>query len=65
MIYGILYNTLIGAKPLRIIFDKVNEFVRDYGVTKYLPYFHFKNYGAIYDRIKCLKGLKSGITYFS
>ena len=36
LIYRILYKTLIGAKPLPIIFDKVNGFIRAYDKTKYL-----------------------------
>ena len=34
LICDILHDTLIGAKPLRIIFDKVDGFIRDYGGTK-------------------------------
>ena len=28
------YKSLVGAKPLRITFDKVNGFIRDYVGTK-------------------------------
>ena len=36
LMYDVLYKTLIGAKPLCIIFDKVNEFIRDFDRMKYL-----------------------------
>ena len=34
-----LYKTLIGAKPLRIRFDKVNGFIRIYDGTRCLVLF--------------------------
>ena len=37
LIYGVLYKTLIGAKPLHVMFNKVDRFIRDY--TKYLALF--------------------------
>ena len=30
LIYDVSYKTFIGAKPLRIMFDKVNRFIRVY-----------------------------------
>ena len=36
LMYDVLYKTLFGAKPLCIIFDKVNEFIRDFDRMKYL-----------------------------
>ena len=39
MIYDVLYESLIGAKSLRITFDKVDRLIRDYGGTKYLVLF--------------------------
>ena len=38
------YRTLISAKPSRIIFDKVDEFIRDYDGTKYLVLFGFEKW---------------------
>ena len=35
-IYDVLYKTLIGTKLLRIMFDKVDGFIRDYNGIKYL-----------------------------
>ena len=54
---------MIGAKPLRIMFNKVNGFIRDYDETKYLVLYGLEKNDAIYDRIRYLTGLKSGITY--
>ena len=45
------------------ICDTVNGFIRDYDGTKYLVLFGLEKYDAIYDRIRYLIGLKSGITY--
>ena len=36
MVYDVSYKTLIGAKPLGIIFDNVDGFVRVNIETKYL-----------------------------
>ena len=60
-IYDVLYKTLIGAKPLRIMFDKVDAFVRDYNGTKYLVLFGPEKYYAIFNRIRYLVGLKNSI----
>ena len=63
MIYEVPYKTLIRAKPLRIMFDKVNEFTRDYYRTKYLVLFDLEKNNAIYDRFRYLVELKSGVTF--
>ena len=65
LIYEVSFKNFIGAKPLRIIFDKVNGFVRDYDGIKYLVLFGLEKYDAIYDRIIYLIGLKSDITNVS
>ena len=36
LIYNISYKPLIGAKPLRINFDRVDGFIRVYDGTTYL-----------------------------
>ena len=38
-ILDVLCKTLIGAKPLRIMLNKVDGFTRDYDSTKYLIFF--------------------------
>ena len=43
LIYGISYKNLIGAKPLRIMFNKVDEFIRVYDGTRYLVYLVVNN----------------------
>ena len=62
LLYGIPYKTLIGAKPLRIIFSKVDKFVRNYYLIKYLVLFGLKKYDAIYDTVRYLIGLKSSLS---
>ena len=42
-VYVILYKTLIGAKPLRIRFDKVVGFIRAYDRARYSALFGPKN----------------------
>ena len=62
LIYEISYKTFMGKKPLRIRFNKVNEFIKIYDGTRYLvllgPGWHY----AIYNRIICLISEKNGIT---
>ena len=61
------FKTLIGVKPLRIRFDKVDGLIRVYDGTRYLVLFGIEKYDFIYNRIRCLIGAESGITlcYFS
>ena len=63
MIYDISYKTLIDPKPLHIRFDKIDGFIRIYDVTRYLTLFGSEKYDTIYDRIRYLISLKSGMTY--
>ena len=52
MVYNISYKTLIGAKPMRIKFDKVDGFIRVYDGIRYLVLFGPEKYNAIYSRIR-------------
>ena len=61
LIYKVFYNTFIGAKPLRIIYNKLDGFVRDYDGTKYLVLFDSEKDHAIFDRVIYLVGLISCI----
>ena len=63
MIYDISYKTLIDSKSSCIRFDKIDGFIRVYGGARYLVLFGPEKYDAIYNRIKYLIGIKSGITY--
>ena len=47
----------------RIRFNQVDGFIRIYDGTRYLTLFGSEKYEAIYNRIKYLISLKSGITY--
>ena len=42
LIYDVSYKTTTGAKPLRIMFNKVDGFIRNYGGSKYLVLFDAK-----------------------
>ena len=54
---------MICAKPLRIRYDKVDGFARVCDGTRYLVLFSPGIFDAIYNRIRYLISLKSGITY--
>ena len=56
-------KTLIGPKPLCIRFDKIDGFIRIYDGTRYLVLLCPEKYDTIYNRIRYLISLKSGITY--
>ena len=61
--YGISHKSLIGARPLRIRFNKVDGFIRVYDGTTYLALFGPEKHDAIYNRIKYFISQKSVITY--
>ena len=63
MIYDIYYKLLIGAKPLRINFGKIDQFIRIYDGNRYLTLFDSAKYGVIYNGIRYLIVVKSAITY--
>ena len=63
MVYYISYKTFIVVKPLRIRFDKIDGFIRVYDRTRYLFSFGGEKNNFIYNRIRYLIGVKSGITY--
>ena len=54
---------LIGAKPLRIRFDKIDGFTRFYDGTRYLMLLDHEKYDAIYNRIR-YKSKKQYHIYF-
>ena len=43
LVYKIFCKTLIGAKPMRIRFDKINGFIRVCDGTRYLVLIGFQN----------------------
>ena len=57
----ILYLWLLQHFCIR--FDKANGFDRVYDETRYFAMFGDEKYGFIYNRIRYLMGVKSGITY--
>ena len=62
-IFDISYNTLIDAKPFRIMLNDVDGLIRYYDGTKYLALFDLENDDSFYDRIRYLIRLESGMTY--
>ena len=63
LIYDISYKTLLGSKLLRVRFSKIDGFLRIYDGTRYLTLFATEKYDVIYDKIRHIISLKSGITY--
>ena len=62
MIY-VAYETQHSAKPLRIVFDKIDGCIREYDGTKYLALFHSnEKYERIADRIRYLIMINSNIS---
>ena len=53
----------MGAKPIRIRFNKMDEFARIYAGTTYLLLFAGKKYDSNYNKIRYLVGVISGITF--
>ena len=63
MVYDISYKNLIGAKPLYIMFNKIDGFIRVYNGTRYLVLFSPEKYDFVCNSIIYLINQKSGITY--
>ena len=55
---------MIGAKPLRIRFDKIDGFIKVYDGTRYLVLFVGEKYDFIYNRIRYLIQVKRCIMDF-
>ena len=51
LVYNTSYKTLIDAKPLCIMFEKIDGFNRVYDETRYLVFFVSENYNSIYNII--------------
>ena len=62
LVYNISYKNLIG-KPFTIRCDELDGFIRIYDGTRYLVLFESEKYDSIYNRIRYLGSVKSGITY--
>ena len=52
----------MGAEPSRIRLNKINGFIKGHDGTRYLALFGGEKYDFIYNRIRYLIGMKSGIT---
>ena len=63
LIYNVVFKTLYGAKPLRIVFNKIDGYTRKYDSTKYLALFHCDEKNErIFDRRSYSNMLKSNIS---
>ena len=62
LIYDILYKNFIGAKPLRIRFDEIDESIKIYDESRYLVLFDHAWCDEIWHRIRYLISEKIGIT---
>ena len=63
LVYNISFKSLIDSKPLHIIFNKIDGFIRVYDGTRYLVLFGKEKYDFLYNRIRYRISVKSGITY--
>ena len=63
LMYDVLHKTMIGAKPLDIMFDKVNGFITDYDEVKYLTLFVLGKYDAFFDRILYKNKTKKSVVF--
>ena len=54
---------MIGAKPLRIRFDKADGFIRVYDGTKHVVLLKPEKYNAVFNRVRYLIGIKNSISY--
>ena len=61
--YNISYKTLIHIKLLRIMFDKINVFIRLYDGTRHLVLFGIEKYDFVNNRIRYPIGVNGGTTY--
>ena len=53
LMYSVSYKTSYGAKPLCIIFYKIDGYFRKYDSSKYVALFHYnKKYKRIFERIR-------------
>ena len=50
-------------KPLRIMFDKINVFIRVYDGTRHLVLFGIEKYDFVYNRIRYLIGANGDTMY--
>ena len=54
---------MIGDKPLHIRLDKIDGFIWVFDGSRHLVLFEAEKFDFIYNRIRYLVGVKSGITY--
>ena len=62
LLFDVSYKSLIGSKPLLIRFNKIDGIIRIYDRTRHLTLLGNKKYNTIYNKIRYLISIKSGIT---
>ena len=63
LIYDVVVKTPYSSKPLRILFDRLDSYIRKQNRTRYLTLFHSdKKYEISFDRIRYLTMLKNSIS---
>ena len=63
MIYNTSYKTFMGAKLLRIRFDRIHGFIKTLDWPRYLVLFGPEIYSAIYGKINYTESEKTNIKY--
>ena len=63
LVYNKSYKSVIDSKPLRIRLNKIDGFIRVYDGTRYLVLFGSEKNDYIYNMIRYLMSVKSGIAY--
>ena len=63
LVYKLSHKNLIISKYLRIRSDKTDGFFRFYDGIRYLVLSGKEEHDIVYNRIRCLAGVKRGITY--
>ena len=61
LVFNISQKTLIDVKPLRIRFDKIDEFIRVYDGARYLTLFGSEKYDFMHKRIKHVIEVKNDV----
>ena len=63
LVYNMSYKSVIDSTPLLIRLNKIDGFVRVYDGTRYLLLFGSEKNDYIYNMIRYLMSVKSGIAY--
>ena len=65
MVYNISCKRSTDSNPLGIRFNKIDEFIRFYDGIRYLELFGSEKFNSIYNKVRYLMSIKTGIHIFS